>query len=138
MRRGAASRITSTDEGLNAPGELAAGEQDATTARVALQANIGSQSHHVPVVAAARMWFAQPHHVAKSNFYRHVHTMGPNQGPDSHSLGAIVAQPRARCNFVFVGSAGSNLAHHACNRRLNTVCRAHAVCYNAQTLWQTT
>jgi hypothetical protein len=71
MRRCAAGWVASADEGLDAFLELAAGEQHAAAARGALQADVRAQPHHVPLVAAAGMWLAQPHYVAKTNLDAH-------------------------------------------------------------------
>lgn len=100
IRRSAAGRITAADKGLEPPSELMTGKQDAATTRVALQADVGAQSHHVPVVAATRVRLAQSHYIAKSNFYGHAHTMGLDSGPGQHRLLMIVTQPRAGRNFV--------------------------------------
>src|SRR3990172_10618952 len=48
---------------LHASGELAARQQDAATAGLALQANVRSQADHPPVGPTAWMRFAHPHHI---------------------------------------------------------------------------
>src|SRR3972149_10065744 len=45
---------------LHAPGELAAGQQDAATAGLALQANVRPQADHPPVGPTARMRLLRP------------------------------------------------------------------------------
>src|SRR3989304_6066849 len=46
---------------LHAPGELAARQQDAATAGLALQANVRPQADHPPVGPTARMRLSPPH-----------------------------------------------------------------------------
>src|SRR3972149_11877128 len=48
---------------LHAPGELAAGQQDAATAGLALQANVRPQADHPPGGPTAWMRLSHPHHI---------------------------------------------------------------------------
>ncbi len=56
---------------LDALFELAAGQQNAASTRLADNADIRAQTHDLPFVSAARMHFAQPYYVAHINFQRH-------------------------------------------------------------------
>ena len=52
---------------MEPPLKVAAGEQDAVTAREASQPDVGADSHHLPFVSAAWMGLAQSHHIADLN-----------------------------------------------------------------------
>jgi len=52
---------------LEPPLKVAAGEQDAVTAREASQPDVGADAHHLPFVSAAWMGLAQSHHIADLN-----------------------------------------------------------------------
>jgi hypothetical protein len=59
-------------DGLEPLLQFAAREQNAMLARLALQADVGSQAHHFPIVSAARVWLAQADDVANLKLGGHV------------------------------------------------------------------
>ena len=64
-------RPGSPDHPLDPFVERAAVEQDLAPADLAFEPDIGADTHHAPLVAAARVGFAQPHQVIHLDLFAH-------------------------------------------------------------------
>src|SRR5512146_1682290 len=68
---------SSWDDGLQAAGQFAPGQNNATFTGQALQADIRSHPHHLPLIATTGMRLTQPDHVLQAQLRQHVKIIPP-------------------------------------------------------------